>query len=208
MTSESIKMPKVVNPEERKYLIMKSAVKEFARCGFEQSNMNAIAERVDIGRTAFYSYFRDKREILDYAVDFLLDVIGSDYEHSCENTFLTATEKINFLFRKFLKDILAERDIITVLLEVLLRNDAEFAEQRKKILLRFNGIRRIIVKILKLGMKTGEIKPMDAESMAHTLLMVLISLLYSINTFTNESIKNTVDSFSLLLTGLNRRIDR
>jgi len=141
-------------------------------------------------------------------VDFLIDVIGSDYEHACENTFLTAPEKISFLFKKFLKDILAERDIITVLLEVLLRNDAEFAEQRKKVLVRFNGIRKIIVKILKLGMKTGEIKQLDAESMAHTLLMVLISLLYSINTFTNESIKNTVDSFSLLLTGLNRRIDR
>ena len=195
-------MPKVVNTEEKKYLIMKSAVKEFAAFGFERANMNTIAKRIDLGRTAFYSYFKDKREVLDYAVDYLLELIGSDYEQACENMFLTPTEKINFLFRKFLTDILAERDIVTVLLEVLLVNDEDFAEQRKKILVRLNGIKRLLAKILKLGMQTGEMKRLDPNSMAHTLLMVLISVLYSINTFSSESVKNTVDSVSLLLTGL------
>jgi AcrR family transcriptional regulator len=195
-------MPKVINKDEKKYVIMKSAIGEFARSGFEHASLSAIANRTDVGRTAFYSYFKDKRELLDYAVDFLLEIIGSDYRNACDNIFLTSVEKISFLFNKFLTDILSEKEIITVLLEVLLVNNGEFAPQKKKILLRLNSIKKLIEKILAMGIKMGEIKKVDVESMAHTLLLILISLLYSVNTFSTESVKNTVDSFSLLLAGL------
>ncbi len=196
-------MPKIINKKVIKTKIMKSAIIEFAHLGFDNANMNTIANHSDLGRTAFYSYFKDKQELLDFAVDYILDVIGTDYMTACDNIFLTSAEKINFLIHRFLTDIISEKEIITVLLEVLLVNNPEFIIQRKKIFLRLNEIKKLFAKILKLGIKIGEIrKSVDVNNMAHLLLMILISMLYSINTFSSESIKATVDSCSLLLTGL------
>lgn len=197
-------MPKIVNKKEKKFLIMKSAIHEISRTGFNHANMSSIASRSDLGRTAFYSYFADKQELLDYAVDYLLDLIGTDYLAACDNVFLTSIEKIGFLINRFIRDIITEKDIITVLLEVLLVNNPEFSEQKKKILLRLNEIKKLFAKILRLGIRMDEIRNVDVHNMSHLLLMILISMLYSINTFSDESIKTTVDSCTLLLTGLQR----
>jgi AcrR family transcriptional regulator len=59
-------MPRIVDEERRqttRQRILHEAASEFARLGFEQANINHIADHAGIGRGTLYLYFASKREV-------------------------------------------------------------------------------------------------------------------------------------------------
>ncbi len=59
-------MPKIVDERMReatRLRIMRVAASEFARLGFDQANINVIAEQAGIGKGTIYLYFENKREL-------------------------------------------------------------------------------------------------------------------------------------------------
>ena len=59
-------MPKIVDQQTREATrtrIIREAASEFARLGFEQANINTIAEQAGIGKGTIYLYFENKREL-------------------------------------------------------------------------------------------------------------------------------------------------
>src|SRR5579872_2643541 len=59
-------MPKVVDEHMReatRQRIIQKAAREFARLGFDQANINNIAELAGIGKGTIYLYFENKREL-------------------------------------------------------------------------------------------------------------------------------------------------
>lgn len=53
-------------PEEKKKLIREAAIKEFCRVPLEKVSINKIVQNADISRGSFYTYFRDKEDVLEY----------------------------------------------------------------------------------------------------------------------------------------------
>lgn len=59
-------MPKIVDEQMReatRQRILREAAGEFARLGFDQANINVIAEQAGIGKGTIYLYFENKREL-------------------------------------------------------------------------------------------------------------------------------------------------
>src|SRR5579862_1557948 len=59
-------MPKIVDEQMReatRQRILREAAREFARLGFDQANINLIAEQAGIGKGTIYLYFENKREL-------------------------------------------------------------------------------------------------------------------------------------------------
>jgi AcrR family transcriptional regulator len=59
-------MPRIVDEEARqatRQRILREAASEFARLGFEQANINLIADHAGIGRGTLYLYFASKRDV-------------------------------------------------------------------------------------------------------------------------------------------------
>ncbi len=59
-------MPRIVDEAARQATrdrILREAAKEFARLGFEQANINHIADHAEIGRGTLYLYFASKRDV-------------------------------------------------------------------------------------------------------------------------------------------------
>ncbi len=59
-------MPRIVDEAARqatRQRILREAASEFARLGFEQANINLIADHAGIGRGTLYLYFTSKREV-------------------------------------------------------------------------------------------------------------------------------------------------
>ena len=59
-------MPKIVDKQMReatRHRILHEAANEFARLGFDQANINVIAEQAAIGKGTIYLYFENKREL-------------------------------------------------------------------------------------------------------------------------------------------------
>lgn len=53
-------------PAEKKRMIREAAKKEFARVPMEKVSINQIIKEADISRGSFYTYFEDKRDVLNY----------------------------------------------------------------------------------------------------------------------------------------------
>src|SRR5437764_473366 len=61
-----VSMPKIVNEQMREATrrrIIREAASEFARLGFDQANINVIAEQAGIGKGTIYLYFENKRDL-------------------------------------------------------------------------------------------------------------------------------------------------
>lgn len=59
-------MPKIVDEQMREATrrrIIHEAAREFARLGFDQANINVIAEKVGIGKGTIYLYFENKHDL-------------------------------------------------------------------------------------------------------------------------------------------------
>src|SRR5258708_39177424 len=59
-------MPKIVDEQMREATrrrILRVAASEFARLGFDQANINVLAEQAGIGKGTIYLYFENKREL-------------------------------------------------------------------------------------------------------------------------------------------------
>jgi AcrR family transcriptional regulator len=59
-------MPRIVDEATRQATrdrILREAAREFARLGFDQANINIIADHAEIGRGTLYLYFESKREV-------------------------------------------------------------------------------------------------------------------------------------------------
>lgn len=57
-----------LEPQKRE-LVIKSAVEEFARLPFEQASLSRIVEKCGIAKGSMYQYFEDKRDLYLYVVD-------------------------------------------------------------------------------------------------------------------------------------------
>lgn len=53
-------------PMEKKKVILKAAIKEFVRVPFEKTSINKIIQNAGISRGSFYTYFKDKNDVLGY----------------------------------------------------------------------------------------------------------------------------------------------
>ena len=63
--------------ERRRNEILKAAVEEFSRCGFDATRIDAVAKRAGIGKSTVYEYFPSKEDLFIAAGEQIVDEILS-----------------------------------------------------------------------------------------------------------------------------------
>lgn len=61
--------------------IINAALKEFSEKGFEQASTNQIVKEAGIGKGMLFYYFKSKRGLYLYLIDYALDIIKQKYLH-------------------------------------------------------------------------------------------------------------------------------
>ena len=56
-------------PEEKQNVIWEAAMEEFIRVPFEKASINKVIQKAGISRGSFYTYFEDKRELLQFVLE-------------------------------------------------------------------------------------------------------------------------------------------
>ena len=88
-------MPKIVDEQMReatRQRILREAAREFARLGFDQANINVIAEQAGIGKGTIYLYFENKRDVfVEMLRSHCPDAIGNDSYDPCDKGNIAAT---------------------------------------------------------------------------------------------------------------------
>jgi AcrR family transcriptional regulator len=162
-------MPKVVDEQMReatRLRIIREAANEFARLGFEQANINIIAEQAGIGKGTIYLYFENKRELflamLRYIAQSQLASIRSALAiHG------TLHERLMSLFRAFAHLAKEESDNFNVYMSALYGVNRSFKTEATKLLRDYVAV---IAMVLEEGRVRGEIRSDDINA---TALMIL-----------------------------------
>lgn len=66
--------------EEKKERILRAAISEFNKTGFERTTVDDIAERANIAKGSVYQYFEDKRELFLYCAQWGLSTFMAKLE--------------------------------------------------------------------------------------------------------------------------------
>lgn len=162
-------MPKIVDEQTREATrrrIMREAASEFARLGFDQANINTIAEQAGIGKGTIYLYFENKRELflamLRHIAQEQLTVIRAALANDG-----TLKQRLERLFQAFTHLAEEESDTFNVYMSALYGVNRAFQEEATKLLRNYVAV---IALVLEESRILGEIQCNDIEA---TALMVL-----------------------------------
>ena len=162
-------MPKIVDEQTReatRQRIMSEAASEFARLGFDQANINTIAEQAGIGKGTIYLYFENKRELflamLRHIAQEQLTVIRAALA-----TDGTLNQRFERLFQAFAHLAEEQSDTFNVYMSALYGVNRAFQEEATKLLRNYVAV---IALVLEEGRAHGELQCHDVEASA---LMVL-----------------------------------
>src|SRR5579884_1163556 len=162
-------MPKIVDQQTREATrkrIIREAAAEFARLGFEQANINTIAEQAGIGKGTIYLYFENKRdlflEMLRSIAQEQLAVIRAALAPEG-----TIRQRLERLFRAFVRLAEEESDDFNVYMSALYGVNRAFQAEATKLLRDYIAV---IALMLEQSQARGEIRSPNVEASA---LMVL-----------------------------------
>ena len=148
-------MPRPVNHDERKRRIVAESVKLFARFGFSETNFGMIAAKSGISRTLLYTYFKDKREIFNAAIDEVTSRIAIKHIET-----MRSHESVDTKLREICAAVFAmlfeNRDFVCVIADVLTSYRRSGSIPIDKVKRHTAGMKRILVSLLEEAVARGE----------------------------------------------------
>ncbi len=162
-------MPKIVDEQMReatRQRILHQAAGEFARLGFDQANINTIAEQAGIGKGTIYLYFENKRELF---LAMLRSIAHTQLASirtalATKNTLAIRLER---LFRAFAHLAEEDSDSFNVYMSSLYGVNRAFQTEATKLL---RDELAIIALVLEESQASGEIRVRDIEVTALQVL--------------------------------------
>jgi TetR/AcrR family transcriptional regulator len=109
---------KTVNHKERRREIRAISLGLFARHGFADVNFGMIAEACGISRPLLYTYFKDKRQIFNEAIDEATGVIGVRYREVVRSR-LSPDAKLRQICIDVFALLFDNRDFLCVIVDFL-----------------------------------------------------------------------------------------
>ncbi len=158
-------MPKIVDAQMReatRQRILREAAREFARLGFEQANINVIAERAGIGKGTIYLYFENKRELFRE----MLRSIAQTHLSAIRSALAlhgTLQERLERLFRAFAHLAVEDSNSFNVSMSALYGVNRAFQEEATRLLREYLAV---ISLVLEESQARGEIQGVDHEATA------------------------------------------
>ena len=160
---------KTVNHKERRREIRAISLGLFARHGFGDVNFGMIAQACGISRTLLYTYFKDKRQIFNEAIDEATGVIGVRY-HEIVRARLSADAKLRQICISVFALLFDNRDFLCVIVDFLCAARRGGKIPVDHIMRHTVGLRRIIHSFVVEAIHRGEYEPTLNANRATSLL--------------------------------------
>ena len=160
---------KTVNHKERKREIRTISLGLFARHGFDDVNFGMIARAAGISRTLLYTYFKDKRQIFNEAIDEATAVVGRRYREVVRSR-LSADAKLRQVCISVFALLFDNRDFLCVIVDFLatIRRGGKIPVDN--VMRHTVGLRRILHSFIVEAVHRGEYDPSLNANRATSLL--------------------------------------
>lgn len=193
-------MPKVIDHDTRKSLIVKAALKLFAEKGVEETNLSVIAQRCGLSRTTVYQYFKNENDIYLYAVQSTSDTLFQKYS----SPEWIDMDHVADMIKRILIDCYDYAENYMEEIISLIKSSVPAEVDLPNIIKRNTArIRLAIARAVRHGIRTGQLKKQNSEKVVETLMSAFGSYCFQRTFFPDyaENIKtlsiNYVDSLRI-----------
>lgn len=188
----------IVDHKERRQQIMSKTLRLIGERGYQEVTYQQIADVCGLSRTTLYKYFKNKREIFDLAVLELVESIGKQFEAAVkERAHLSASDKIRMLYESVMETMTKDPALIQAIIEYLISLRRRGEPVMKRIRRHTIGMHRLLTKLFREGVDSGEFKPLDcycAAEMVYAFLETATMRLTLMETFDRDLFVTFLDS--------------
>jgi AcrR family transcriptional regulator len=152
----------VIDHEARRRAIIAKSIQLFAEQGYDGVTYQKIADSCSIARTTLYKYFHNKREIFNYAIWDVANLLIVCYKEilSSKDSVIARLERV---LDAVLHLLFEQRVILTVILDYVLAAQRAGHNLERTIARHTIGLRRIIHRLLIEGVRKGELRKVNTR---------------------------------------------
>ena len=126
-------MEKFINLEgKKKERILNAALQEFGENGYEQASTNRIVKQAGIGKGMLFYYFKSKKELYEYLVEYSIAVIVDKYFNQVDMSETDFIERLKQAARVKMKAQLENKQVFNFLGTFMLAADVELPDRLQK----------------------------------------------------------------------------
>lgn len=177
-------MPKKVDKNERKELILSTALKVFARDGYRDANLSLIAEESGISRPTVYQYFHDKNDIFYYAVKL---VTGKMFQRYSEIAWAEEggdeIDRIVTIVKDVLDYASSNDSTIANLMEFMLSERKRGVDFSVVISKRTAKLLILLKRLIRQGVTNGTIRKCNISEVANNVFYLIESCCFQVGFF-------------------------
>ncbi len=152
----------VIDHEARRHAIIAKSIQLFAEQGYDGVTYQKIADSCSIARTTLYKYFKNKREIFNYAIWEVANILIG-----CYGEILLSKDNVVARLERILDAVLRllfeQRIILTVILDYVLAAQRAGHNLERTIARHTIGLRRIIHRLVVEGVRKGELRKVNTR---------------------------------------------
>lgn len=179
----------VIDHEARKSEIIKKSIQLFAEQGYDGVTFQKIADSCGIARTTLYKYFRNKREIFNYAIWETSNILSEIYA-SILKYDQPVTARLKNIMDAVLKLLFEQRIMLTVILDYVLATQRAGLSLEKNINSHTIALRRIVQRLVIEGIRKGELRPIKAGLATDLLYSQIETAILRLTISRNANMKN------------------
>ena len=195
-------MPKIVDVQEKKQEIYRSATQVFLDKGYNNTTLLDIAKLCKMGRSTIYQYFKNKEEIFyEVSISFFSELVSNLDSIMLEES-MSSTEKIKKMLSVFIFDSKADSQRFFQLAKVLMflkENNSVFDNKFKFFYL---SVQDMFFQVVESGIYNNEIKQCDAESMSIAIFGLAQSIILHTYVDTSRDNQKYFESICLMIDGI------
>ncbi len=203
-------MPKVVDREAKRQMILNAAMRAFARKGVMKTKAIDIAEEAGVGKGTIYEYFRSKEEIFSAAFEFFFQTLNINIERSLAETD-DPVQKLKIIIGETMRGFLQNDGKFA---ELIMEFWAEGVRTKDPAMLGsidlkslYAEYRKFISEVIEEGIKTGTFRKIDTQMVASVIIAALdgigLQWIMDRQLFNPEKISELM--FATLLEGIRKR---
>ena len=163
-------------PEEKRQLIEKEAIREFAAFGYDKASINRIVDNCQIAKGSFYQYFEDKKDLFLYLVKRVnekkLEYISPVFQNPEQFDFFTLIRELFISGLKFA----ANNPEITLMGNWLFKSK-DHPIYNEVVSVGLQNAQKVYTDLLKLAISRNEIRDdIDLDFVSYTISAMNVSV--------------------------------
>ena len=203
MEKKKRKLRKKLDPESRKSQILEKAIKIFSKQGYQNTDIQTIADKIGVAKGTVYLYFKSKKELFLSAVEFAIVKLAERIDSEVKKE-KHPIQKITAVIRAYFCFFDEENHLS----EIIVKERSEFMRDAQNTYFRvFSENAHHLEEIIQSGINLGAFRETDPKLTTQIFADVLYGTIYTY--FMTDKKKDVIESIEsvtdFLLFGLMKR---